>query len=335
MKSVLCCSDCFRNEGLRLEATSLGVRVASICPNCGLASGRKLNRNHLLKLISRFFVQATVPHGIGGYAPILQYNPDRQSDDVQFDSETASDWALVKRLVGGSLFHYGPPLWRIGFTDHYEEPNVISDDTIDKIVKMLSIKTLPKGFKTFRIRKNVDARSAMNLDQFGVPPTHIERDYGRFDDGNLQILYTSPSIPVCLHECRVLITDDISVATFSAVSELKVADLTADYDQEAKSPFEDLRYFFNGVFLTRDESIYGIARRISAAIKKIHSVDGFITNSFFTTVSQEPVSQNYCFYPETVKQKLSLNSLNRLHLETVSYTYAFGPNFSNFVEEPV
>jgi hypothetical protein len=319
MKFALC-SDCFSNNGLRLEAAKIGVRATSKCDVCGSRDGRKLSRKTLEKLTARFFMRGTVPHGVGGYASILHYDPDTEGDEVELDERTTHDWELIKKHIGGRLFFYGPPLWRVGITEHYAEPNVVSDKTIADIVKKLSIKTIPQGTKTFRIRKNIEPKNVLKESQYDVPPPHIERVYGRFDDSNLHVLYTSPSLPVCLHESRVVITDDVFVATFSAATDLRLADLTSNYNQDAQSPFEDLKYFFNGVFLTRDETIYGIARRIAATIKETFAVDGFITNSFFTTVSQEPVSQNFCFFSEALTNKmLVLDSLNRLHLETVSY----------------
>jgi hypothetical protein len=310
MKAVLC-SECFQNYGLRLEAIGLGIKSSSICPSCKSTSGRKLERRHLQKLIDRFFILGTVPHGVGGYASILHYNEELDVDEVEFDARTAHDWNLIKQHTGGALFFYGPPLWRVGVTEHYDEPNVVSDKTIADIVEKLSVKTLPKGTKTFRIRKNVAPAVVMNPREYDLPPAGIVREYGRFDDANLQVLYTSPSLPVCLHECRTLITDDILVATFEAMTDLQVADLTANYDQSPESPYENLRYFFNGIFLA-----------------------GFITDSFFTTVGQEPVSQNFCFFADALQsQRLGLHSLNRLHLETVSYSYALGPNFST--DQPV
>lgn len=215
MKFVLC-SDCFLNNGLRLEASKIGVRTSSKCAACGSTQGHKLGRNALEKLTTRFFVNATTPHGVGGYASILQYNPEFDGDDVQFDEKTAHDWYLIKAHIGGRLFFYGPPLWRIGITEHYEEANVVSNATIAEIVSKLSIRALPRGTRTFRIRKNIEPSNVLKETEYDVPPPNIKRTYGRFDDGGLEILYTSPSLPVCLHEGRVLITDDIFAATFEA-----------------------------------------------------------------------------------------------------------------------
>lgn len=331
MKFTLC-SDCFSNIGLKAEAERVGIRTSARCPQCGSKLGRKLGDRQLEKLIARFFIKGTTPHGVGGYASILQYNPMRQKDEVDLDERTARDWALIKGKIGAGLFFYAPHLWQIGVTEHYDDANVISDDTISKITKNISVKNLPAGFKTFRIRKNLESEKALDILQYDAPPSDLKREFGRFDDATNSILYTSPSLPVCLHECRTIITDDVFVATLETTTGLRLADLTADYKNEPESPFEHLRYFFNGIFLTRDPAIYEIARRVAHSIKKTLSVDGFITDSFFTTVSQEPVSQNYCFFSEAMKSgKLSLHSLNRVHLETVAYTYVFGPVFSSTI----
>lgn len=119
------------------------------------------------------------------------------------------------------------------------------------------------------------------------------------------------------------------MCTSQPLRRVQLADLTENYNQIPHSPFEDLRYFFNGIFLSQDGTTYEIARRIALRIKQELDVDGFISNSFFTTISQEPVSQNYCFFPEALSTKrIQLQSLNRLHLETVSCSYVLGPNFS-------
>jgi hypothetical protein len=327
MKFVLC-SDCFSNQGLRDEATKLGVHINKTCPNCGSATGAKLRQKSLEKLTHRFFIQGTIPHGVGGYASILQYNSE-PNDEVDFDEQTNHDWLLIKSKIGGRLFYNAPALWRVGITDHYDEPYVVTDETIAEIVTQLSIKTIPKGTKTFRIRKNLEGNTALDASQFGIPPTDLRRDFGRFDEATLPLLYTSPSLPVCLHECRVAITDEIFVATFEAKKDLRLANLTTDYNQQPSSPFEDLKYFFNGISLARDQGVYKIARRIATAIKNSHSVDGFIADSFFTTIAQEPVSQNLCFFADAVADKnLELHSINRLHLKTVTYDFIFGPNFA-------
>jgi hypothetical protein len=44
------CSDCFYDQGLRLDAAKIGVEDGSPCPACGSETGRKLNADLTAKL---------------------------------------------------------------------------------------------------------------------------------------------------------------------------------------------------------------------------------------------------------------------------------------------
>jgi len=50
------CSDCFSDQGLRLDAEEIGADDSKPCPRCGSVAGRKLPKDALLKLAFRFFV---------------------------------------------------------------------------------------------------------------------------------------------------------------------------------------------------------------------------------------------------------------------------------------
>jgi hypothetical protein len=50
----LACSDCFNDQGLRLDAGQIGIEDSSACPRCGKTTGRKLNRDYLEILAHRF-----------------------------------------------------------------------------------------------------------------------------------------------------------------------------------------------------------------------------------------------------------------------------------------
>ena len=169
-------------------------------------------------------------------------------DAVDFDDSTRNDWELIKTQIGGRLFFYGPPLWRIGMTEHYNDAHDVADATIEEIVSKLSISKFAKGSRTLRIRKNIDPTRVLEESQYGVPPSKDQPEFGRFDSSGFQLLYTSPSLPVCLHECRVAITDDIFVATLEAADDLRLADLTGNYKHVPTTPFDNLRYFLMASF---------------------------------------------------------------------------------------
>jgi hypothetical protein len=72
MPEFLLCSECFRDEGLKLDATQFGVADESPCPNCGKRDGRKLTKELIIYLARRFFVWGSfLPLEYGG-APRIQ-----------------------------------------------------------------------------------------------------------------------------------------------------------------------------------------------------------------------------------------------------------------------
>ena len=52
--SFVACSNCFSNEGLRLDAERLGEEDSSSCPRCMAADGRKLSTKRLIILTQIF-----------------------------------------------------------------------------------------------------------------------------------------------------------------------------------------------------------------------------------------------------------------------------------------
>ena len=57
---VALCSNCFHDEGLRLDAERIGIEINSACPNCGSDTGRKLDKEVIAALAHRFFVWGTL-----------------------------------------------------------------------------------------------------------------------------------------------------------------------------------------------------------------------------------------------------------------------------------
>src|SRR6266536_533830 len=56
----LLCSNCFRDEGLRLSSARIGQRDISKCPNCRSQGGMKLSRKSVAVLAQQFFVWGTI-----------------------------------------------------------------------------------------------------------------------------------------------------------------------------------------------------------------------------------------------------------------------------------
>lgn len=66
---VLLCSNCFSNEGLRIDAAKVGFENGDSCPNCRSVSGRKLTKVLIKKLCHRFFVRGTITRCKFGGSP--------------------------------------------------------------------------------------------------------------------------------------------------------------------------------------------------------------------------------------------------------------------------
>jgi hypothetical protein len=63
------CSNCFRDQGLKLDAEHFGEADDSVCPNCKATTGRKLSKDAIAALAHRFFVWGTVLRCDYGVAP--------------------------------------------------------------------------------------------------------------------------------------------------------------------------------------------------------------------------------------------------------------------------
>jgi hypothetical protein len=96
--NALACSECFRDQGLRLDAQRLGVTDSTACPNCGAIIGRKLNSDRLAALASRFFVWGSLLRCEYGAAPQIQFNP-RQKTSITVPSWLEAHVGLIERAV--------------------------------------------------------------------------------------------------------------------------------------------------------------------------------------------------------------------------------------------
>ncbi|WP_341649119.1 hypothetical protein [Thauera humireducens] len=104
------CSECFRDEGLRLDAQRIGIEDTAFCSNCGASIGRKLDADRLATLAHRFFVWGSLLRCDFGAAPLIQFN-QHQKTSITVPSWLEADMRLVEQTLGVGFFHYGPRLW--------------------------------------------------------------------------------------------------------------------------------------------------------------------------------------------------------------------------------
>ena len=57
MSEIVLCSNCFNDQGLRLNAFNIGIDKKSLCPQCKTENGRKLDKELVTKFAYKFFVR--------------------------------------------------------------------------------------------------------------------------------------------------------------------------------------------------------------------------------------------------------------------------------------
>jgi RES domain/Protein of unknown function (DUF2971) len=343
---VVACSDCFQNEGLRLDAYLGGEQDESACKRCRSQTGRKLTRAHLEILAGRFFVRGTFERTEYGGAPIIQFN-GRRKTDIQTPNWLESDISLFEDLLGIGFFYYGPRLWMIGEVyplQHLQEATT-RGAVIQRILREYPVKSIGAEQKFYRLRMTPgDATNAMEFDS--PPEQFLGR--GRFDRKHLPIMYASPDLEVCIHECRVSAEDELAFATLSPTRDLRFLDLTALLPYEHETEFESLDMALHMLFLAGSHS-YEIARDIASAAHQ-GGFDGILYPSYFSLLrtggmpfetvfgishrkidrfadrEREKTIPNMAVFGRPISGGLvQIKCINRLRLERVAYRYHFGP----------
>lgn len=340
------CSECFEDQGLRLDAWRLGVEDNTSCPNCGSVKGRKLDKTSLVKLAYRFFVWGSLHKCNFGAAPVIQFN-EHQKTSIEASEWLKNDIHLFEKLLGIGFFYYGPRLWMIGEIEPLKDlQNEASQNKIiQRIFKEYPTRILDRSHELYRIRKSPQSPGSAN--EYDSPPIEFSGS-GRLDDEEFPLLYASEDLDVCLHECRVTAEDDIYLATLKPVNELKMLNLTVLLKEENVTEFESLDLSIHMLFLAASHA-YPITRKISR-IAKEKGYDGIIYPSYFSLLrlgimpfqttyglshriipqfqdnEQRTAIPNAAIFGYPIAEgKLNLKCINRLVLSQVAYDVRFGP----------
>ena len=345
---ILLCSDCFVDEGLRIDAEKRGLDQQDDCPSCNSSKGRKLTRKHIKGIAWRFFVSGTTIRCEYGAAPVIQCNEYHYGkSDISPSSWLENDIKLIEDAVEIGFFHYGPRLWMVGQVDpliNLQDP-IKRTKVIDRVLKEYPAKALEKNTKFYRLRTNPKCPSDQM--EYDSPPEALLGS-GRLCSSTFPVMYGSQDIDICIHECRATVEDDIYVATLKTNQELRILDLTCALEEDC-TEFESLDMAIHMLFLARSHS-YEISRAIALAARDA-GFDGIIYPSFFSLIRTggHPFETSYGlslrrFHPERDKyveaytiQNLALfghplqkglvraECINRLILTQVGYKGHFGP----------
>lgn len=274
---ALLCSYCFADEGLKLLAEAHGAEDDGDCGQCGRGGGRKLSENGLLRLAQSFFVQGSVVRSEFGGAPRVQFNRQHETD-IAFVEPLQSDAKLICDAAGIGLFHYGPRLWMLGHIEPLEalQSERSRSKIIQRILDDYPSHSLTPDQTLYRVRINPNVPS--DAAEYDSPPDQFAQE-GRLNPAGEPVLYGSPDIQVCLHECRVSADDDLYMASLAATQELRLLDLTALLEEDG-TEFESLDLAVHMLFLAKRHS-YPLSHAVAKAAREF-GYDGVRYPSYFS-----------------------------------------------------
>lgn len=344
----LLCSNCFADEGLRVDAAKHGLEQQGDCPNCKSPEGRKLTKKHIEGLAWRFFVSGTTKRCEYGAAPVIQFNQYHYGkSDISPSSWLKNDIKLIEDAAKIGFFHYGPRLWMVGEVEPLKalQDPATRPQIIERVLKEYPERALAKSTKFYRLR--VSPQLPADPLEYDSPPVALAGN-GRLDSSGFPVMYGSQDIDICIHECRATAEDDVYVATLKVERDLRLLDLTQVLE-EGVTEFESLDMAIHMLFLARSHS-YEISRAIALAARDA-GFHGVIYPSFFSLIRTggHPFETAYGlsvrrFHPERNRyveaftignfalfgrplesRLVRLECINRLILTQVGYQGHFGP----------
>lgn len=351
MTKVVLCSNCFKDQGLRLTAFNVGIDKNGLCPQCKTKNGRKLNEELVKKLAYNFFVRGTVHRTYFGGAPVIQFNEQQyENSSIYVSKWLKDDIKLIEDTIKVGFFDYGPRLWMVGEVESLKKLESKSErhQIINRILKEYPARIFSKKEIIYRLRKEL--KDPSNFDEYDSPPLGDENlRKGRFDSTNFPIMYASQDLEICVHECRVTVDDELFLATLYPTRDLKLLDLTEIINEdEGVTEFESLDMAVYMLFSAGEHS-YKITREIAFSAYQA-GFDGLIFPSYFsfirkgimpfnsvygTSIRKLPtfknharsrITPNIALFGRPIEEKIiAVKCINRLVLNKVKYDVLFGP----------
>ncbi|MDI1306538.1 MAG: RES family NAD+ phosphorylase [bacterium] len=346
-QEILLCSNCFNDEGLKIDAYSIGIRNTKTCPNCKSEIGNKLTKDIVRQLCYRFFVRGTIERFKYGGCPLVQFNEQNyKQSEIDVSPWLVKDVNLIEQAGEIGLFYYGPRFWMFGEVEplkslqNEHEKNKI----IKRILDVYPTKNLTDKEYFYRLRKN--PKTPHEILEYDTAPDEFLGKF-RFDKTDLPLLYGSPEL--CIHECRTTVEDNLFVAKLAPTQTLKLLDLT-ELIEEDTTEFESLDIAIHFLFLAGEHS-YSICREIASAAKE-KGFDGIVYPSYFSYVrtgeipfetvygmsirripqlkelAQSQSIPNVALFGRPIlENKLKVECINKVIINRVTYDLTFGPAF--------
>lgn len=347
--NVVLCSNCFKDSGLRFDAFRIGIDNNDICPNCKSEIGHKLTKELVRSLCSIFFIRGTISRFKYGGTSLIKFNEQHyKNSHIDVSPSLTNDVKLLENAGEIGLFYYGPRAWMFGEIEPLKSLQNKNErsEIISRILQTYPKRELTKDHVFYRLRLNPKIPHD-NSEYDSAPDEFLGRS--RFDESNFPIMYGSPDIELCLHECRTSVEDEVYAAKLAPLNNLKVLDLTALIDDNIIE-FESLDMAIHFLFLAGEHS-YEICRDIAIAAKK-HGFDGIIYPSYFSYIrtGQQPFNTVYgmsirridhlkeyaqsqivpnlaLFGRPICENKVSVECINKVVINRIGYEISFGPAY--------
>lgn len=323
MKKI--CSNCLKNEGLKIEALKIAWRKCEICELCGKTGGVEIDELNINEIMLNFYVHGSTILSVGGMAPVLQFNSYDHINPLT-EKSILADTELLKKIFGLSVFLYAPQTWRFGETNYYsclmDEKEI--EENVKKIIDCFQNKIIYSSINIYRVRANINGNPC-DIKEYDTPTSELKNGkYFRFDAPETEIFYSCFDIETCIHEAKCSIDDEFYLATLNLTKELKIIDMTdcvkTDIVTMFDSPIPTIHYMIS----TQNSDSQNYCRRISKRIKMM-GYDGFIYPSFYNKV-KESKALNLALFGFPIKEnKLTMKSLNRIRINDTCYKYGLGP----------
>jgi len=353
---VVLCSDCFQDEGLKLDSYAIGIEDKTKCPNCVSKNGHKLTKELLQQLVYRFFVRGTIEKCEYGGFPLIQFNEQHfNNSDIDVSPWLSEDVKLIEKAGEIGLFYYGPRFWMFGEIEPLKslQNDTERDKIIEKILALYPVRKISSKEYFYRVR--INPKVPHDFSEYdAAPDTCLGRN--RFDEVDFPVLYGSPDLELCIHECRATVEDNLFVGKLVPKQTLQVLDLTALIDED-ETEFESLDMAIHFLFLAGKHS-YPICRQIARKVKE-QGLDGIIYPSYFSYVrtgaipfetvygmsirripelkdfAQSQSIPNVILFGRPIKDgKIVVDCINKVIIDRVGYDLTFGPAYHKaFVED--
>lgn len=353
---LILCSNCFNDEGLSLDASLIGIENTSKCPNCSSETGKKLTRQIVRELCYRFFVRGTIERFNYGGFPLIQMNEERFGDsEIKVSPWLDNDVKLIEQAGQIGLFYYSPRFWMFGEIEPLKDLQTESE--IAKISKrMLELyprHLLSQDHPFYRIRLN--PKSPHDFSEYDSPPKE-NAGRNRFNADGEPIMYASPDLELCIHECRASVEDELYMAKLVPKKQLKMLNLAAVIQEDKVDEFTSLDLAIHYLFLAGPHS-YPICSKIAKFINDA-GFDGIIYPSYFSYIrsgaipfetilgmsirripkmkdyAQSQIVPNVALFGWPIKEgKVLVHSIDKVVINSIKYSLSFGPAYQEALED--